>query len=492
MVIEVTEFSIPQNGEAATFTTTLTSTTTFDASSFPCAPRLNTTTASGSGEATVTTNLAGGGWTIQFIPQDLVSATHTSFNNPPDLSNFCNETDITVTEYGWASLLFFVEGDAGATELIGTQTVPYANLITLSNESTLTYDLSRDDPDTDDDGVPNGADNCPDVPNPDQADSDGDGLGDACDDPDADDDGILDVDDNCPNVPNSDQADSDGDGTGDVCEGGCEDPALRRFSSAEGLAELRVPGLFDPDIFSYEVSFPWCVKDGEIDVGGIVDLPDVEANALLGTALELIGGELSIDDVADPTFDPTTDIVRSEMFFNLEVNPVDFALTFAAPIAKLEGKIATRLAGYLSKVADGVTPARAQAWLRTVLTKDLEKFVDDLGEDIQKVLEKKGHLSEDTADAIADLFEDPFEDAIFPFIDWVLDSRLWELIQDGAIDEAKGQIRDRLTGNFLDIPLGLWHAKFTFYLFESGEADFQDEGSNALFLKMTYSDRTEA
>ena len=42
------------------------------------------------------------------------------------------------------------------------------------------------DPDIDDDTVPNGQDNCPDVPNPDQADLDGDDIGDACD---CDDDG---------------------------------------------------------------------------------------------------------------------------------------------------------------------------------------------------------------------------------------------------------------------------------------------------------------
>lgn len=36
--------------------------------------------------------------------------------------------------------------------------------------------------------------------------------------PDADDDDIVDDDDNCPNVPNTDQADSDNDGTGDACD----------------------------------------------------------------------------------------------------------------------------------------------------------------------------------------------------------------------------------------------------------------------------------
>ena len=47
-------------------------------------------------------------------------------------------------------------------------------------------------------------DNCPDDPNPDQADSDGDRFGDVCD--------------NCPAVFNPVQLDSDNDGTGDACD----------------------------------------------------------------------------------------------------------------------------------------------------------------------------------------------------------------------------------------------------------------------------------
>ena len=75
--------------------------------------------------------------------------------------------------------------------------------------------------DSDGDGVTDDVDNCPTVANADQADADGDGIGDACEadtTADSDGDGVADDADNCPNVANADQADADGDGVGDACE----------------------------------------------------------------------------------------------------------------------------------------------------------------------------------------------------------------------------------------------------------------------------------
>jgi hypothetical protein len=94
------------------------------------------------------------------------------------------------------------------------------------------------DPDRDGDGVPedgdgSGAagdhpcstghvagcdDNCPWTPNPNQIDSDSDGVGDACEGIDQDGDGIPDDLDNCPADHNPGQEDNEGDGFGDACD----------------------------------------------------------------------------------------------------------------------------------------------------------------------------------------------------------------------------------------------------------------------------------
>ncbi len=81
--------------------------------------------------------------------------------------------------------------------------------------------------DTDEDDLAYFIDNCPEAYNPDQADADLDGNGDACDEcTDTDGDSYGDPGyvantcdpDNCPELPNTDQNDSDYDGVGDECD----------------------------------------------------------------------------------------------------------------------------------------------------------------------------------------------------------------------------------------------------------------------------------
>ncbi|XP_060555809.1 uncharacterized protein LOC132716530 [Ruditapes philippinarum] len=75
----------------------------------------------------------------------------------------------------------------------------------------------------DSDTVGDACDNCVNVNNDNQLDTDQNGVGDACDtvggiNKDEDGDSILDIVDNCPAYPNADQSDIDSDGTGDLCD----------------------------------------------------------------------------------------------------------------------------------------------------------------------------------------------------------------------------------------------------------------------------------
>lgn len=71
--------------------------------------------------------------------------------------------------------------------------------------------------DCDGDGVNNQVDNCPDVVNVLQGDTDGDGIGNECE-PDEDNDGVENDHDNCPVVANANQTNSDDDFFGDACD----------------------------------------------------------------------------------------------------------------------------------------------------------------------------------------------------------------------------------------------------------------------------------
>jgi hypothetical protein len=106
----------------------------------------------------------------------------------------------------------------------GYVSLPYIERGNLSaSQDTLTVPLPQpqNNPlyipaDSDNDTIPNTADNCPTIANPDQTDENNNTKGDACEDFDLD--GIINNTDNCPDQPNRNQQDNDGDNVGDACD----------------------------------------------------------------------------------------------------------------------------------------------------------------------------------------------------------------------------------------------------------------------------------
>jgi hypothetical protein len=220
-----------------------------DATGFPVnlsapkipAPRFTSATPSG---ATVNVNLA---WTAAATLDDCahnIIGTCTDFpgGSRPILQSYviysqfisCSSAPTSGLASGWTEVTRVPAGTTTANVTLpfdasGAQCT-YVALGLASGGNTGAYVSAHavlSVLDTDGDGVIDGLDNCPTVPNANQSNSDGDAFGDACDNcptvasadqRDSDLDGVGDACDNCVTVSNSTQANADGDPLGDACD----------------------------------------------------------------------------------------------------------------------------------------------------------------------------------------------------------------------------------------------------------------------------------
>ena len=201
------------------------------------------------------------------------------------------------------------------------------------------------DNDIDGDGILNDSDNCFETANEDQSDIDGDGIGDVCDD-DIDGDGILNDSDNCPETVNVDQADIDGDGIGDVCDDDKDGDTILNTSdncpeiANEDQADIDGDGIGDvcdddkdgDTILNADDNCPETSNQdqSDIDGDGIGDNCDDDVDG---------DGVLNVDDNCPDTPEGLTVDVNGCEVFDLPLENNKVSVTSASCIGNTDGSI---------------------------------------------------------------------------------------------------------------------------------------------------------
>jgi len=197
-------------------------------------------------------------------PDDLVFENPVTITLVADVTNLNPSQREQVTLYWYDETVpAFVEVAGSTCEIVEDPPGTFTATCTAELDHFSVYGLIAP-LDSDNDGVPDLfppdlCDNCPETPNADQADGDGDGVGDACD--------------NCPDDYNPDQADSDQDGIGDACDNQppeieCGDTVILWSPDHELVDVSSAFNVSDPDNDPVTLSFRVISDESEIPETG--------------------------------------------------------------------------------------------------------------------------------------------------------------------------------------------------------------------------------
>ena len=190
--------------------------------------------------------------------------------------------------------------------------------------------------DGDEDGIPDGEDNCVGVRNNDQLNTDGDNEGDVCDMrmmimmvfwmrdeavgcalvSDCDDDGVADGEDNCVLVRNNDQLNTDRDNEGDACDADNDNDGVADADEAAARCILD-PDCDDDGVADGDEAAARCILDPDCDDDGVADEEDncvlVRNNDQLNTDGDNEGDACDVDDDGDGLIELWT----ADMLYNV-------------------------------------------------------------------------------------------------------------------------------------------------------------------------------